>query len=158
MTKPRRKLPAKRQAFVVALAGPANGNASEAARLAGYAPAGAGTEGYRLLQNADVLDAVERLRGRVATRAELTQAQVIEDMQDIASMAQDGGDLAVALRAHELLGKYLGMFDKRSTRLNVTVDTSAELLAAMHRQAKRRALEPLDVTPVAPTRDGALGR
>ncbi|CAB4200432.1 hypothetical protein UFOVP1339_44 [uncultured Caudovirales phage] len=83
----------------------------------------------------------------MAARAELSAAQVLADIDEIGALAQDGGDLAVALRARELLGKAIGLYDKRSTQITMKVDTSAELLAAMHRQTQRRAAEPLDITP-----------
>ena len=147
MTKPHRKLTPKRQAFVAKLVGPPAVSGAEAARQAGYAPGSARQRAHELVTNSDVQSAVERMRARVAARAELSAAQVLADIDEIGALAQDGGDLAVALRARELLGKAIGLYDKRSTQITMKVDTSAELLAAMHRQTQRRAAEPLDITP-----------
>lgn len=62
--KPRRKkLPIKRQKFVEALVGPANGNKTKAARMAGYAqPA---MEGNRLMNFDSVAQAVEARLAKV---------------------------------------------------------------------------------------------
>ena len=66
-----KKLPEKRRRFVEAYMGEAGGNATEAARLAGYlAP---GTEGHRLLQYAEIQQAIDqRVENRpdIATREE----------------------------------------------------------------------------------------
>lgn len=108
MTKPR-KLTARRQAFVDAYTGPAMGNASEAARLAGYAHAG--VEGHRLLKNAKIQQEIAKVSqprqdAAIADRAERLQFYSMV-MRDEAESTRDRA------RAAELLGKVQGDFIER---------------------------------------------
>lgn len=77
------ELTGKQQAFLAAYLGPANFNATEAARQAGYADneASLGVEGHRLLRNAKVAEALNRAweaRG-------LTPEEIIGRLSDIAT-------------------------------------------------------------------------
>ena len=56
-------------------------NASEAARRAGYAPKSAGEYGSWLLKKPHIREAVERL---VFDRAQLTRAEIITELRDVA--------------------------------------------------------------------------
>ena len=76
------KLPPKRQAFVTAYLGPAHGNATEAARVAGYKSPNA--EGCRLLANADVSAAIGKVRKREEERADITRAELVDILAAIA--------------------------------------------------------------------------
>ena len=64
------ELPPKRRAFVLAYLGEAKGNATEAARMAGYAHPG--TQGHRLLQNVHVASALESAREETTSERILT--------------------------------------------------------------------------------------
>jgi len=103
-----RKLTPKRQRFVDAYTGEAMGNATEAARIAGYAHPG--EEGYRLLKNARVQAEVQRLsqpakQAAIATREERLAFYT-------AMMRGDAQDKD-RLKAAELLGKVQGDFIER---------------------------------------------
>lgn len=116
-------LPAKRRTFVLAYVGEAQGNATEAARTAGYAHPG--EEGYRLLKIAHVAEAVDALRvpseaRQIATMDELRELWT-KWARDGAMEAKigDGEPITVPLepkdriKAGELLAKSLGGFVER---------------------------------------------
>lgn len=92
-------LNAKQRAFVAAY----SGNATEAARAAGYSEKTARVQGSQLLTNPDIVAAIrereaKRDNKRVATRED-RQAFWTETMRD------QGAELNARLKASELLGK-----------------------------------------------------
>lgn len=123
--RPKRLTP-KRQAFVEAYTGPAQGNATEAARLAGYAKPK--QEGHRLLTNADVQRAIEAATAEVRKAAVMDRQRRQELLTQIAEadasireyhVTKDGAVVETAPlvkereRAIELLGKMQGDFIER---------------------------------------------
>lgn len=103
-------LNARRQAFVIAYA--ETGNASEAARRAGYSEKTAYSTGEQLLRNPEIQQAVKELAGTkmsagIATAEErqLFWSKVMQDNEQ---------DMKDRLRASELLGKRQGDFIERS--------------------------------------------
>lgn len=111
-TRRRKKLPLKRQRFVEALLGPAMGNQTQAARIAGYAVPG--QEGHRLLKFADVSDEVARRReamcqamgsdeiiARLSGMARADMSQFFE-LVDVAEEPELGGDKLEAARKAEV--------------------------------------------------------
>lgn len=119
----------KRQRFVLALLGEARGNASEAARLAGYSVKTATQIGSRLLRQADVKAAVEHHQATLATKAGYTADKVIAELATIADATPDkitGND---KIKALELLGKAVGLFqpkDNSSDRITVNIGFMAQ--------------------------------
>src|SRR5689334_5345750 len=115
-------LTAKRRAFVLAYIGEAQGNATGAARIAGYSKAS--EEGHRLLKNAQVVTALEALRAPVEHRKILGIEELrafwtriaTGEVPDVAVSRETGevrevpAALSVRLRASELLGKSQGAF------------------------------------------------
>lgn len=85
-------------------------NATQAAIRAGYSAATAESQGSRLLSNAKVSAAVQEALDERAERAELKADKVINDIRRIAKNAEKAGELGVALKGHELLGKHLKLF------------------------------------------------
>jgi len=83
-------------------------NGTQAAIRAGYAPESAHVTASRLLKNANVAAEVERLQRGNSYELDQMRTDVILGLKQI---ADDGNDRA-ALRALELLGKHLGMFNK----------------------------------------------
>lgn len=75
-------LPPKRQRFVEEYL--KDLNATQAAIRAGYAESGAGTEGERLLKNADVKAAVEAALAARSDRVQVTVDEVLREMKRIA--------------------------------------------------------------------------
>lgn len=122
MAKRPKSLTPKRQAFVDAYTGPAQGNATEAARMAGYAKPG--QEGHRLLKNAEVAAAVQKValeqRSRAIADREERQTFLTSVMRGevgrIEVEDEEGNVLVESprardrIRAAELLGKMQGDF------------------------------------------------
>lgn len=71
----------KRRKFIAAFLGPARLNASEAARLAGYAHPGA--EGHRLLKNAEVQEAIAEWRDQIRKQGIADQTFRIERLNEL---------------------------------------------------------------------------
>lgn len=85
-------------------------NATQAAVRAGYSEHTAEQQGSRLLRNAHVRAAVDCVMAERSRRLGITAERVLSDIDRIANAAEETGDLAVALKGRELLGKHLRMF------------------------------------------------
>jgi phage terminase small subunit len=127
-------LPPKRRAFVLELVGKAAGNATEAARSAGYAKPG--EEGYRLLKNAQVAAALSELRSK-RENAKIATAEELRQFWTSVQRGEIPPDGSAALRdrikASELLGKSQAMFLDRvehsgqpQTQIAIVVHTPEE--------------------------------
>ena len=95
------------------------GNATESAKRAGYSPKTAYSQGQRLLKNVEISkDLVSELKSK-----NLTPAYVLEHL---INHAEHGSEPA-QIRALELLGKSMGLFDSYVKKINEvqTVDISA---------------------------------
>ena len=95
--------------------------ASAAARRAGYSPKSARSIGCRLLKAPEIQRKVAKAMEQEVNDASLRREQVIQELRAVAfGKASDasGAELKVAqkLRALELLGKHLGLFEGVGTR------------------------------------------
>ena len=97
-----------------ALGKPTCANATKSAIAAGYSEKSAHTCGWRLLRRAPIKQRVAELRG-------LSTDKVLSDLEITRLKALDKGDLAVATRCSELLGKSLKMFVERQ-EINTPAD------------------------------------
>lgn len=127
----RKQLTLKQERFVVAYLGEAHGNASEAARIAGYAKPG--QEGHRLLKNAEIAARVKQDVEKAGITAEAILAELADvgfaDWRDfIEVIARDKTgkptrvrmDLSNKVKALELLGKHHQLFtEKQEIDINV---------------------------------------
>lgn len=92
-------------------------NATQAAIRAGYSKKTAYSQGQRLLKNVEVQKRVtEAIQDRIR-RTHITQDRVVLELAaiafaDMAQQEETGLAWKDKLRALELLGKHLGMFDK----------------------------------------------
>ena len=87
-------------------------NATKSAIGAGYSRKGATTQGYRLLKNDDVKAYIGQLLGEVKEKFKLSHDYIIERLKAIAEQNKKTNP-SVAVRALELLGKHLGMFEPK---------------------------------------------
>lgn len=129
-----RKLTPKRQRFVDAYTGEAMGNATEAARIAGYKSPR--SEGCRLLTFADIQQEIAkvsqpRAQAAIATREERL-AFYTEMMLDDEQQTKD------RLKAAELLGKVQGDFIERQ---QVEHSGGAVTVRLTYDEARRLAAE-----------------
>lgn len=108
-------------------------NATQAAIRAGYSQKTAEQLGYQLLQKPLVQAEIQAAMERRAKRTGITQDRVVEELGKVAfAEAADGSDSELKysnkLRALELLGKHLGLFDsKGDMNLRVSVVRSLDL-------------------------------
>lgn len=119
------KLKNKRRRFVEEYLIDLNG--TRAAIRAGYAESGAHTEGWRLLRNADVAEAVKWGLAMIAERSHLSQAWIREGLKQNVRRAWDKGDIQAANRALQILGLSLGMFQD-DVNVNVNATESAKVV------------------------------
>jgi len=80
-----------------------NRNATQAARVAGYAEASAYNQGYRLLQHPLVQERIEELEGELETSVD-----VIEEIESQYTFAKQQGNTNSAIKALELLSRIRG--------------------------------------------------
>lgn len=93
-------------------------NAKQAAIRAGYSPHTADRQGSRLLRYADVQGYIREEMAARQARTGISQDTVLEELRQIAlAPASDAKDsdlrYASKLKALELLGKHLGMWDDK---------------------------------------------
>ena len=88
-------------------------NATQAAIRAGYSERTANREGHRLLSKADIQAAIQDAMRARSERTELTADWVLMRLREEASERRDGSSHAARVRALELLGKHLDIFEDR---------------------------------------------
>lgn len=91
-------------------------NATEAAKAAGYAAESAYNQGYRLLQNQEVVDRVHELEQELET-----DVNVIEEIENQYEFAKSNGHTNSAIKALELLSRIRGA--NSDTGLSMDKDT-----------------------------------
>ena len=101
-------------------------NATQAATRAGYSARTANEQGSRLLAHASVQERINELSEAAAKRNDVTVDGVLENLARLRDKAEENGQLSAAVRAEELIGKYLAMFVDRQkfedARLNQMSD------------------------------------
>ncbi len=95
-------------------------NTAAAYVRAGYAKKCAQSAGSRLLRDPRMKAFVAELGVEAAERADLTIDSVLKNLREDRKAAREAGQYGPAVRADELLGKYLAMFTDVSK--NVVVD------------------------------------
>lgn len=97
---------------------PVDLNATQAAIRAGYSKKTAYSIGQRLLKDVEIQEAIQKAMKDRSERTGITQDKVVEELGKVAfAEAHDYTDADLKygnkLKALELLGKHLGMFEKR---------------------------------------------
>lgn len=94
-------------------------NATAASIRAGYSEKTAAQIGHNLLQRSEISEAIQAAKKEREKRTEITQDYVIQKLQEICEM--EAGDTPIyrvrvgnKIRALELLGKHLGLFEPKS--------------------------------------------
>ena len=87
-------------------------NGTKAAIRAGYKETNAANQATRMLKKAEVSARVRELQQEVAQRLMLSQDYVVIQLVNTYNECKDTDDSKNALKALELLGKHLGMFEK----------------------------------------------
>lgn len=87
-------------------------NGTQAAIRAGYNQADAANRAYRLVRKAEIAARVRELEKELAERLALSQDQVVLQLKRQYDECVAEKDRKNALKALELMGKHLGMFEK----------------------------------------------
>lgn len=136
------KLTHKQQAFVDAYCGPSKGNATDAARRAGYK----GSDGtLQSVGAANVLkpviaDAIASRAAQVASARILTIEQMQEMLSDLAAQAASNGDAQIAINAIKELGKMRGAYIDRK-EITVAAQVSSTTKVDVSKLSKETLLE-----------------
>ena len=118
------------------------GNASEAARRAGYKLGNSiGQQGHENLKKPEIAAAI--CRELAKSDVDVTPVRVQRRLHDISHAAQEAGQFGPAVRAEELLGRSVGMFIDRSLQLTGQLNDSH--VSALLEVARRRREEPIDL-------------
>lgn len=88
-------------------------NGTQAAIRAGYARGSADVQGARLLGVAKVREAVDLANAKRAAKLGLSAEKILANIERLADAAEETGDLSVAMKGHELLGKHFRLFTDR---------------------------------------------
>ena len=96
----------KRKIFVSEYA--RSGNATEAAKKAGYSDRSAYSTGQRLLKNAEIVKEISKIQNEALENAEMSVTEVVNLVKGIAT---SGKSETVRLRAMDMLLKYLGAYN-----------------------------------------------
>jgi hypothetical protein len=96
-------------------------NATRAAIRAGYSPHTARQQGSRLLTDVDVNRAIAQGQRELAERTEANEAFIVAELVEIAVNGQKTSD---RIRALELLGKRIGMWEPQEATNDSIPDTS----------------------------------
>lgn len=146
------RLPLKQEAFIAAYLGAAQGNATEAARIAGYKQPQ--SQGSRLLKNVEISARVsQHVDQKFATSDQvlqkLTEIALADPFEFVEILSRDKSgkplkvkmDLSNQVKALELLGKYHQLFvDKQQIDVNIREHFRAvpqSTLDAMFQPAER---------------------
>lgn len=107
-------------------------NATQAAIRAGYKPKSAYSIGQENLRKPEIQNALQAAIRQRSRRTEITADMVLSELgkvafHDAADYTDSGLKVSNKLRALELLGKHLGMFDGRPTDEDALARASALL-------------------------------
>lgn len=126
------KLSERERRFVEAFMGPAKGNATKAARLAGCPAKGASTQGWRMLRNVEVGKAIAARRTKETEQA-IMAADARDRMASAIAAANHGIDPFVALKALDMLNKVEGRYSSE-LRLKGKLGLEASIDATVSRK------------------------
>ena len=100
--------------FYTSLGEPSCGNASQAALLAGYSDNRA--TAWRLMQRPIIRKKIQELHAARMDRLSVNADRVLHDLENerLAAMAKTPPEIASAIRATELTGRFLAMFTDRT--------------------------------------------
>lgn len=108
----------------------AGGNASEAARRAGYSERTAGAIATENLQKPLVLEAIQALQAENAERWQVTRRGVIEGVLGAIEMARAAGDPSAMLAGYRDLARMCGFNEPEARRVEVVTPAGASALLA----------------------------
>jgi phage terminase small subunit len=97
-------------------------NATKSAIKAKYSKKSARTKGSQLLTIEDIQKRIAFLQNKVAEKAEITIANVVEDIRDTHRRAKlDGDEYPAELKASDMLMKHLGGYEKDNEQQQIVI-------------------------------------
>jgi len=105
------KLTTKQELFVQEYIKDWNGR--QAAIRAGYSEETAKEMGYENLTKPHIKEAVESAKADLMQRIGMTQERIAQDLLEISQEAREDKQYSPAIRAKELVGKHIGMFEEK---------------------------------------------
>lgn len=99
-----------------------HGNASRAAREAGYPPASAHTTSNRLLKNEKIRAVLAARRAETAQRMALDRETVIRELRTAVEVARMKGDASAMIAGWREIGRMLGFYEPEVRRIDVNLD------------------------------------
>ena len=110
----------RQQAFVEHYS--VHGNASRAAREAGYPAASAHTTSNRLLKNEKIRAELAARRAETAKRMALDRDRVIQELRAAVEVARTKGDASAMIAGWREIGRMLGFYEPEVCRIDVNLD------------------------------------
>ena len=110
----------RQQAFVEHYS--VHGNASRAAREAGYPAASAHTTSNRLLKNEKIRAELAARRAETAQRTALDRDRVIQELRAAVEVARTKGDASAMIAGWREIGRMLGFYEPEVCRIDVNLD------------------------------------
>lgn len=98
------------------------GNATEAARQAGYASGSANVTACRLLNNPEVASAVSTKRREIENQHHVDRTRVINGLLEGVAIAEQKGDASNVIAGWRELGKMLGYYEPERKKVDVSLD------------------------------------
>jgi len=124
------KLTHKQQAFVDAYCGPSKGNATDAARRAGYKGTDRALQvmGANNISKPIIAAAIAARAAQVASSRIMTIEQMQEMLSDLAAQAASNGESQIAINAIKELGKMRGAYiERKEITVAAQVDTTTKV-------------------------------
>lgn len=109
--------------FVLAYTGEALGNASEAARIAGYAPKSAGKAGWALTKKPHIQEALQQRTEKLTGAVDLRDEKILGELAKVAYAEVKVDRAGDKVKALELLAKHKNLISpEQSSSAKVTVN------------------------------------
>ena len=134
----------RQQAFVEHYS--VHGNASRAAREAGYPAASAHTTSNRLLKNEKIRAELAARRAETAQRTALDRDRVIQELRAAVEVARTKGDASAMVAGWREIGRMLGYYEPESRRVELHVGPS-RLARVLGTMPDRELLHLIDDPP-----------
>jgi hypothetical protein len=127
----------------VAIGEPTFSHKKASAEAAGFAEPSAANQATKLLRRPDIQERIRELHTANMQRNMITVDKVLADLEHDKLIAREKGDIASAIRADELQGKYLALFADRQivdepARRELDEAEEAEAVALSHLRLKMK--------------------
>ena len=100
--------------------------AKDAAMRAGYSPTTAGLTGHRLINHDNCKARIDELKAERRQETKVTANQIVQNLRRLAQKCEDVGKTGDAIRANELLGKHIGMFNQDAGKEGLKITLTRE--------------------------------